>query len=197
MAFLVLTTTRAGSADAERVAAAVAELARAGPTEVAEAEDSTSLDRVDGRVLVVAGGDGSVHALVGRLRGRGELATTTIGLVPLGTGNDLARGLGLPLDPVAAARRVVDGTPMAADLLVADDGEVVVNAAHAGVGAEAARRSARLKRALGPLAYPVGAALAGVTAGGWRLRDEADGEVGDPVTDRTYTVEPGAWTVIT
>ena len=285
MAFLVLTTSRAGSADAARVGAAVAELARAGPTEVADAEDPTALERIDGRVLVVAGGDGSVHAVVGRLRDRDRLAATTIGIVPLGTGNDLARGLGLPLDPVEAARRVAGGTPTAADLVVADDGEVVVTAAHAGVGAEAARRSARLKRFLGPLAYPAGAALAGATTRGWRLRVEVDGavvadgrllmagvgngptigggaplhpdarpddgrldvvavgatepsrrlafaaalrrgrhlergdvgyaqgavvrisgeavrhnvdgEVGAPVTDRTYRVEPGAWTVIT
>lgn len=50
-----------------------------------------------GRVLAV-GGDGTVHHLARATATTG----TVIGLVPVGTGNDWARALGLPADPDAA-----------------------------------------------------------------------------------------------
>lgn len=53
--------------------------------------------------LVVVGGDGLVHAAVEAVAGTG----TPLGIVPAGTGNDIARGLDLTLgDPVAAAESV-------------------------------------------------------------------------------------------
>ena len=51
------------------------------------------------------------------------------------------------------------------------------NAAHVGIGAEAASAAADLKEALGAAAYPLGAAIAGATATGWGLRVEVDGAV--------------------
>jgi YegS/Rv2252/BmrU family lipid kinase len=127
------------------------------------------------RRLVVVGGDGSIQAVVRALRDRGELATVPVGIVPLGTGNDLARGLGLPLDPAAAAAALVAGTPHPLDLVVDDGGGVVVNVAHAGLGASAAEAADDLKPRLGALAYPVGALLAGARESGWSLQVEVDG----------------------
>ena len=123
---------------------------------------------------MVAGGDGSLHAVVARLHARDEAATRPVGLVPLGTGNDFARGYGLPLDASEAAARVAAGVPRPVDLLV-HDGGVVVNAAHAGIGAVATERAESLKGRLGRLAYPLGALLAGVRAEGWSLTIEVDG----------------------
>jgi diacylglycerol kinase (ATP) len=51
--------------------------------------------------LVVAGGDGTVHAAIGALVDRA--ADVTVGIVPVGTGNDIARGFGLPLNNHDAA----------------------------------------------------------------------------------------------
>jgi diacylglycerol kinase (ATP) len=63
-------------------------------------------------VLAVVGGDGMVHLGV-------ELAAetrTTLAIVAAGTGNDVARGLGLPVhDPVRAADLVTTGTPRTID----------------------------------------------------------------------------------
>jgi len=65
-----------------------------------EAESLASNAVRDGRDRVIAvGGDGTVQEVInGLLAGsRGEL-----GIVPLGTGNDLARSLGLPAEPASA-----------------------------------------------------------------------------------------------
>lgn len=101
------------------------------------------------RRVLVAGGDGSVHAAVnGLLKGAVEGSASsshpraaetgrppptggspvTLGIVPLGTGNDTARSLAIPLDPEAAVEVLLsDGAPVALlDLIEADltDGPV-------------------------------------------------------------------------
>jgi YegS/Rv2252/BmrU family lipid kinase len=178
-AWLVLANANAGSTEQESVAACCDVLRTLGSVEQVATSTPEEIDdhlaRLDGRRLVVAGGDGSVHAAVAALWRRGELAVTPLGIVPLGTGNDLARTLGLPLDPAEAARVVDGGTERRLDLVLVDDGAVVVNAAHAGLGAVAAETGAALKDRLGQLAYPVGALVAGVRERGWELTVEVDG----------------------
>jgi YegS/Rv2252/BmrU family lipid kinase len=177
--YLLIANAAAGSTDRAAVDAAEERLRRAGPTEVRRTDGVESLDAAldaaDGRVVVVAGGDGSVHLAVERLVALGSTTSVDVGIVPLGTGNDLARGVGLPLDAAEAAAVVAEGSARPADLFVDDDGGVIVNAAHAGLGAEAAEQASGLKDALGPLAYPVGALIAGVREGGWDLEVEVDG----------------------
>ena len=178
---LLLASARAGSAEDEAVAAARAVLAGAGPVELVTTQTPEeldgALDRLDGRTLVVAGGDGSLHLAVSRLHARDALRGTRLGLIPLGTGNDLARTLEVPLDPADAARVVLGADSRPLDLLLDDAGGIVVNAVHLGVGAEAAAHAGRLKPRLGPAAYPIGAVAAGLRATGWRLRVEVDGRI--------------------
>lgn len=66
----------------------------------AEAVRRTGEDAVD--ALVVVGGDGVVHLGVNVVAGTG----VPLGVVPAGTGNDVARAWGLPSDPVAAVDTV-------------------------------------------------------------------------------------------
>jgi diacylglycerol kinase family enzyme len=99
------------------------------------------------------------------------------GVLPLGTGNDLARNLGIPLEPREAARLVREGNTRELDLLVDEDGDVVLNAVHVGVGATAATYAARFKPWLKSAAFPLGAVLSGVRSTGWRVKVEADGKV--------------------
>lgn len=178
---LLLASAKAGSADADAVEAARAALAEAGECELVTTgspeELDAALDRVARRRLVVAGGDGSLHLVVQHLHDRGELDTADLALVPLGTGNDLARALGIPLEPVEAARVAISGQSRSLDLVLDDAGGVAVNAVHLGVGAEAAQKAARLKPRLGPLAYPLGAVAAGFRSTGARLRVEVDGQL--------------------
>jgi diacylglycerol kinase (ATP) len=179
---LLLTSPGAGSASDAALAAAVAVLAEDGAVEVTETSSRESLDaaldRLADRRLVLAGGDGSLHQLVKRLWRRGDLANVPIGLLPMGTGNDFARYLGLPLDPAPAARAILTGRPRWFDLIRSDGGGgVVVNAVHVGLGAEAAERAGAFKGRLGKLAYPVGAVASLFGPRGWRLHVNVDDTV--------------------
>jgi diacylglycerol kinase family enzyme len=192
---LLLASAQAGSAEDEAVAAARAVLATSGPVELVTTATSQglddALDRLDGRTLVVAGGDGSLHVAVARLHARNALLDTRLGLVPLGTGNDLARTLDIPLDPEVAAHVVLTADSRPLDLLLDDSGGIVINAVHLGVGAEAAEHAGRLKPRLGLIAYPMGAIAAGLRNTGWRVRVELDGRVLTDSSRRTLMVGIG------
>jgi YegS/Rv2252/BmrU family lipid kinase len=129
--------------------------------------------------LVVLGGDGTIHEVANGLPLDRGPDGPAIGLLPGGTGNDLARGLGLPPDPVAAARVLAGGVPRRLDLL--DCGaHRAANGVNAGFAAAATQRlSRRMKRALGPLAYVAGGLLAGLAPPTWPARVEVDGRVVD------------------
>ena len=79
--------------------------------EAADLARACVADGVD--ALVVCGGDGMVHLGVQAVAGTG----TPLGLVPSGTGNDVARYLGIPrTDPVAAADRIIASRQRTIDL---------------------------------------------------------------------------------
>jgi len=179
---LVVLNRNAGSADEGAVDAALDVLRAGADVAVAVTGDAAELDEAVAahreRRLVALGGDGSVHAAVGALDRAGLLhPDRPVGIVPRGTGNDLARALGLPLDPVESAAVVLAGAPRALDLIRDDAGGVVVNAVHVGVGAVASAQAVRFKGSLGTAAFPLGAAIAGVTSTGTELRVEVDGRV--------------------
>jgi len=176
---VVITNADAGSNDEQAVEAAVRHL-RAGGIDVdvaatSEVEDiSKVLEERDGRDVIVAGGDGSLHAVIAALSSADSTGDVAVGLIPLGTGNDFARGAGIPLDPEPAADVIVRGRRQKIDLVVDDAGGVVVNAVHVGVGAEAGRQAQQWKPRLGRLGYVVGALVAGIRSRGDQLRIEAD-----------------------
>lgn len=188
---LVITNADAGTSDEERLASALEVLRAKASVEVAKTSNPGELDgvlhRAGGRTVVVAGGDGSLHAVVTALYKRHELSGTTLGLLPMGTGNDFARGNGIPLEIAEAARLVLHGEARPVDLLLDETGNVVVNNVHVGVGAQASRKGAKWKTRLGAvgvgkvnlgkLGYPIGAALSAFHPPNWRLRVEIDGEV--------------------
>ena len=101
-----------------------------------------------------------MHGVVAALNRRDELRQTVLGLIPVGTGNDFARALGIPLDPEAAARAVLAGKVGPIDLVVDDAGDVVVNNVRVGMGADASRQAIKWKKRLGRLGYAIGAAKA-------------------------------------
>jgi YegS/Rv2252/BmrU family lipid kinase len=86
----------------------------------------------EGVELVVGiGGDGTLHEI-----GNGLVGTeTSLGIVPLGSGNAFARALGVPMVPHRAIRALLSGRPIALDV-----GEVEgrVFLSTAGIGLDAA-----------------------------------------------------------
>ncbi len=191
---LVITNDTAGTSDEETLDRALAVLRAQTSVEVAETGDPGELDgvlhRAGSRRIVIAGGDGSMHTIVSALHKRRELGNHVLGLLPLGTGNDFARGVGIPIDIEEAARVLLEGEPQPMDLIVDEVGQVVVNSVHVGAGAQAGRRSHRWKERLnsigygkvnlGKLGYPIGALLTAWNPPVLRLTVEVDGEV---VTD--------------
>ncbi|MGX6449978.1 diacylglycerol/lipid kinase family protein, partial [Patulibacter sp. S7RM1-6] len=142
-----------------------------------------------GEVPVAVGGDGTLRLVAAAAA---ERPGSTIGLVPGGRGNDVARHLGLPDDVVAAADALLDGVPTPVDLgaAVAADGTrtVFVSVACAGLDAEASRIAAAVPAALGRASYVWGAvgALARLRPVDFRL--ELDGA---PVPRRGLLVAVG------
>ena len=104
-------------------------------------------------LVIVCGGDGTVGAAA-----RGLLETgLPMGILPLGTANDLARTLGLPLDLAAAADVIVRGHTERIDMGEVN-GHPFFNVASLGLSVDLARGLTReSKRRWGRLAYAVGA----------------------------------------
>ncbi len=101
------------------------------------------------RVVVVAGGDGTVGEVAEVLKGTG----VSLGIVPVGTGNDLARSLGLPMGSPAGALTVIErGQTRLVDVGI-DRGRVFVSVLGVGFPAAVARRANRLGRLKGAGAF--------------------------------------------
>lgn len=100
-------------------------------------------------LLVAGGGDGTQSAAA-RLLAHRDVA---LGLLPLGTTNNFARTLGLPLDLDSAVAVLAEGKVIDVDLGLAGD---VPFANHVGVGlsADIMLGLPALKRVTGRLAYP-------------------------------------------
>jgi YegS/Rv2252/BmrU family lipid kinase len=181
---LLVTNAAAGTNEQEAVDAVVAVLREGAEVEVAATGTPEELDdvlsRLDGRWVVAAGGDGTLHALVNALWRSRLLGSTTLGLIPLGTGNDFARGVEIPLDPEQAARLVIAGKATETDLIVDDEDTVIVNNVHLGVGAQASRKAEKWKPRFGKLGigrigYAVGALSAGLRPRFLKVEVEVDG----------------------
>ncbi len=103
-------------------------------------------------LVVVCGGDGTIRAAADALAGTG----VPLAVVPCGTGNLLARNLGLPVKPADALAGALGGTPHRIDLgRVEGDG---MEAAHftvmSGAGLDAAMLESTSDRAKAVLGWP-------------------------------------------
>jgi diacylglycerol kinase (ATP) len=99
--------------------------------------------------VVVGGGDGTVNAAApGVIE-----CDLPLGVLPLGTANDLARTLGIPLDLYGAAGVIAAGATRCIDLGFVN-GEPFFNVASLGLSAELAQKLTRdIKRRFGRLSY--------------------------------------------
>lgn len=113
------------------------------------------------KLIVAAGGDGTLNEIINAL---GEKhSSVRVGLIPLGTGNDFARTLGLPTDVDEAIDLVRAGRMRKVDLVrvTSDRVRYFVNVSAGGFsGLVHEKLTAKMKKTWGPLAYLRGAAAA-------------------------------------
>ncbi len=124
--------------------------------------------------VLVAGGDGTVCEAAEGLAasgGRCELA-----ILPLGTGNDAARTLGIPLDLEAAAGTALNGATRSVDLIRVGD-RMVLNAIGIGLTADINERAARIKWVRGIAVYLGTAAVSLFKFRAPRVRIVVDGRI--------------------
>jgi len=106
-------------------------------------------------LVIAGGGDGTVNEVVaGLLEEAGESKPVAcLGILPLGTANDLARACGIPLDPFAALRLAVSGAATDVDVGRAN-GRPFMNVATGGFGTQVTVATPNeLKKVLGGAAY--------------------------------------------
>ena len=137
--------------------------------ELDERDDAVALgpDRI-----AVAGGDGSI----GFAAEAAARAGVPLAVVPVGTANDFARAIGIPLDLAEACRLAVEGRETRLLELGWMGDRPFVNAASTGLSPIAAANAQGVKRILGPFAYSLGALGAGITAKPIRCRVTCDGK---------------------
>lgn len=109
-------------------------------------------------VIVAAGGDGTVNEVVNGLalaaRAEASGALGTLGIIPIGTGNDFAEMAGIPLDVRKAAQRLAQGRTRLIDVGRVND-RYFSNECGIGFEAQVAIEAQRLKRLRRFLVYLV------------------------------------------
>ena len=104
-------------------------------------------------LVIAAGGDGTLNEVVNGLAA--SAARPRLGVLPMGTANDFATGLGIPVDLPGALEVAVRGRPRPVDLPLVNDRHFI-NVSTGGFGAEATEHApAESKRMLGAWAYVV------------------------------------------
>ena len=183
MRVVLVSNPSSGSSDDEVLREVEQRLSSVGPVARVEPEGVDSVgDDIrqalgdEEGLIVAAGGDGTVNATVNGFAG--DFEGRTFALVPMGTGNDMARTLGIDSDPVTAAQQVVDGTDTLLDVGRARGASVdqlFVNACMGGFPVKVNQAiEDDVKSRLGPLAFWVGGTKAAADLTRWTVR--VDGE---------------------
>lgn len=154
-------------------------------------------------VVLAAGGDGLVHEVAsGLARASGDDATTPLGVVAIGSGNDFVKLLGLPSrNPTAAIAALLAGRPRQVDLGVVTDWTAAsgpsapwyfTNGIGLGFDAQVALEASRIRRLRGSAIYGLALARTLGKLSTSAIRIEVDGRV---VADRALalaTISNGA-----
>ena len=163
---------------------------------VGDMEDQVlARSRAGSAAIIVVGGDGSVHEAVNGILGSGE--STTLGLVPVGTGNDFAKACDIPLDWQEACRLLASrlasghgGKPVDAGKM---NDRYFANGAGIGFDAKINRIASRYRLPIGDLVYLL-AVFEGICDGVITpsVRMRFDGrEINGPVT--LANISNGPW----
>jgi YegS/Rv2252/BmrU family lipid kinase len=177
--FLVLVNPSAGGGRAlARLPQATAELARLGASHrvvrtrsIEHAAEQAAEAAEAGEAVAALGGDGLLRPLASVLRNTGS----ALAILPAGRGNDLARVLSIPTDPVQAARVAVEGRERMIDIALLD-GTPFLGIASFGFDSDANRIANEARFVRGNLVYLYAALRALVAWRPARFTVTVDGE---------------------
>lgn len=149
-----------------------------GPGDAIALAERVARDGVD--AVLAAGGDGTIHEVINGLMA--VAARPALGVLPIGSGNDYVRSLGLPADPLAAARGLAGAGRRRVDVGEVETPQArryFANMAGVGFDAEVAAEVNRAGKALGggALPYVLGVLRTLITYRNAPLTIELDGEV--------------------
>ncbi|MET4697173.1 diacylglycerol kinase (ATP) [Constrictibacter sp. MBR-5] len=169
---IVNRNARSGAEAYEAVVAALDEVGiEAVPPKGEATDDSIAMAAANADMLILGGGDGTLNHFA-------EAAVATglpVGILPLGTANDLARTLGIPADPATACAIIAAGETRRIDLGEVN-GKLFFNVASIGLSVEVATRMTKqFKKRWGVFSYPFAAADAWRAMRSFRARITADG----------------------
>ena len=92
-------------------------------------EITRQLTQEKGNTIIAVGGDGTLHDI---LNGFNDFENNSLGIIPLGTGNDFAEGAGIPLNAKKAAELIVSGNPRPVDYIETSSGLRSLNSVGSG-----------------------------------------------------------------
>lgn len=139
--------------------------------------------------IFALGGDGTVMEIVGALAGTGR----PIGILPGGTGNLLARSLGIPWGVQHAVDALLRGTPTKVDLGIIDGRHRFAFAAGVGIDVRMVEETpVFLKRHLGVLAYVLAATRAVFRRERFQVRVTVDGVTTEREASSVFVANFGA-----
>ncbi len=163
---------------------AIRDVLRSGGLELVEPaeneESCAAIERLadDVDCVVLGGGDGTMNAAAQALVN----TKLPLGILPLGTANDLARSLQIPLDPVEAGRLITRAEPKPVDLGWVN-GHYYFNVASVGFSADlAAELTAEAKKRWGTVGYAIAAFQLLRRARPFKVTIEHDGKVENVTT---------------
>jgi diacylglycerol kinase family enzyme len=96
-------------------------------------------------IIVACGGDGTIHSLLPALVRR----PAALGVIPIGTANDLARSWGIPFQLKRALQVLQEGKPKAVDIIRTDSGKYIAGTAGIGFDAAVVRQAESLRKVAG------------------------------------------------
>lgn len=104
--------------------------------------------------VIAGGGDGTINEVATALAQREPATRPTLGILPLGTANDFATSIGIPLELDKALQLAIVGRAFEIDLVEVNKSSFFINMATGGFGTRITTETPeKLKAALGGISY--------------------------------------------
>lgn len=134
-------------------------------------EITRKLTKEGGKNIIAMGGDGTVNEV---LNGFTDFETCSMGIIPCGTGNDFAKFIDLPFEPVKAMQVILERAPKHTDYLQLN-GKRVMNVTGMGMDVAVLERCNRMKFFKGKLQYLISLLITLLKFRWYRFKMSIDG----------------------